>query len=493
MQLSPIYALTALLLAVCAVGKTVRINAGGGALDGYSADTARGFFAKGSDKVSVYSTHAFRDGKKPLVYTIDVPDVGLYQVRLQFAEIYLPASRPGARLLNVDINGARIATDVDVFVRAGNRRFAPYDIYIPKVSAHNGHIVVRITSSRENPMISGIVVKPQGSKVIQPIPGYNGPGRWRTVKTTENSSPVARHEGCALMVAGKVYMIGGRGVKPVSVFDPATKRWTNRPGPGIEIHHFQCAALKDRYIYIAGAWTGRYPREMAFDNVLVYDVETSEWRVEARGGLGKRARGGGAFVFRNGLFYLAMGNRGGHGPHATTLGELDVYNPWTKRWRALPSAPDARDHVHGGVVDGKLCVAGGRDGGAENFFDKAVTAVNCYDFKTNEWKRGAHMKKGRAGAATGVTCGGLLMIAGGEGVLNQKGIAFKRVDMYDAVNDRFMKPSFLKHGRHGSGLAISDCSCGNIYLPSGSGALGGGPELKTTEIWTDRGIPKSGC
>lgn len=529
MRLTTICALSALGLAICAAGKTVRINVGGRALDGYSADTKRGFFAKGPGKETVYSSHALGPRMKPLTYVINVPDRGLYTVRLQFAENYIGTSRPGARILNVDINGARVASGLDVFVRAGRRRFAPYDIVRSDVRARGGRIVVRISATRQNAMLSGIVVEPQDpaatkssrptradrsnpsrpdrptrperpstpSRPTRPDRPSNRPtrpGSWDMIKTAGHTDPVARHESCAVMVAGKIYIIGGRGVKPVSVFDPSTKRWANRRGPGIEIHHFQCVAYKNRFIYIAGAWTGRYPREQALDSVRVYDVVTGQWRVEAQSGLGKRARGGGALVLHNDRLYLAMGNRGGHGPHATTLGELDMYNPATKKWTALPSAPDGRDHVGGGVVNGKLCIAGGRDGGAKDFFQKVITRVNCYDFKTRRWSRGANLPEGRAGAATGVTCDGFLMIAGGEGVpAGKRGIAFKRVDLYDAANDKFLEPSRLGRGRHGSGLAISDCKCGNIYLPSGSGGLGGAPELKTTEVWAGNGKPKSGC
>lgn len=515
-------------LAAAAAGATVAINAGGGALGGYAADTSprslvRSFTADAPGAAaSVYSTHAWSPNMTPLVYYVRVPDEGTYNVRLQFAENYDGAGREGARVMNVDVNDERVASGLDVYMRAGGL-YKPYNVQKRGVRAVGGRIKVTVSPTRQNALISGIIVtseraarkprppanreprSPRSPRPVDPSPlprpsrsprparGMPKAARWNMVKT-RGGSPVARHEGCAAMAGGKVYVIGGRRQKPVSVYDPATMRWTNKPGPGVEMHHMQCVTVGNQFIYVAGAWTGGFPRERVLDNVYVFDTDTSRWRVEAEGGLGSRARGGGALVLHNNKLYLAMGNRGGHGGHATTLAEFDEYDMSTKRWRRLPNALDARDHVGGGMVNGKLCVAGGRDGGHKDFWKKPVAPVNCYDFGSRTWSRGARMPEGRAGAATGTTCQGYLMVAGGEGFSSSgRGLAFRRVDYYDAASNRFLKPSNLMRGRHGSGLAIADCGCGNIYLPSGSGGLGGGPELKTTEVWSPSGTPRSGC
>ncbi|CDF34227.1 unnamed protein product [Chondrus crispus] len=43
--------------------------------------------------------------------------------------------------------------------------------------------------------------------------------------------------------------------------------------------------------------------------------------------------------------------------------------------------------------------------------------------------------------------------------------------------------------RHGSGLAVAKCTCGQIFIPSGSGSQGGSPELLTTERFLPAGKP----
>lgn len=320
-----------------------------------------------------------------------------------------------------------------------------------------------------------------------------GEGAWNTL--VSGTTPTARHEGCAVLVNGAVYMIGGRNTRPVNRLDIATNVWTQRAGyePGgtyMQLHHMQCVAIGN-IIYMPGAWTGGFPFESNVPNLIAYDTENDVW-LEKKGLSAARNRGSGAVAVHNGKIYLAMGNRGGHGGHATTLGWFDVYDPATDSWSALPNAPDARDHVTGGIVQGKFCIAGGRDGGHADFWENPVTRINCWDFASSMWEQKAHMPHGRAGTAAGGTCDGLLMIAGGEGIpIQQPGRAFDRVDLYDVTTDSFRKPIFLNRARHGSGLGISDCSCGNIYLPSGSGNIAGSPELTTTEVWAKDGALKS--
>lgn len=311
-------------------------------------------------------------------------------------------------------------------------------------------------------------------------------GTWRTLPVS--GLPTARHEGCAVVVANSLYVIGGRGVKPVDVLNLATNVWTQRPGPGFEIHHMQCVAYQGRYIYMPAVWTGGWPREQNYPNTLRYDTVTGEFANEP--GLGARARGAAAAALHEGKLYVAFGNRGGHGGHATTLAEFDVYDPIARTWRALPNAPDARDHTGAAVVGGSLCISGGRDGGAVDHLNRPVVAVNCYNFKTGQWRRGANMPEGRAGAATGKTCDGKLVIAGGEGTLNGVLKAFDRVDFYDPISNYFLPPSFLKQARHGSGLGQADCRCGNLYFAVGAGGATDAGELATTEVWSADGVAR---
>lgn len=314
-------------------------------------------------------------------------------------------------------------------------------------------------------------------------------GRWQTAKV-RSGSLVRRHEACAVMVNGLVVLVGGRGVnKPVSIYNPKTGAWTQRngPGPGIEIHHFQCVVIKGK-IWIVASWTGGFPREKNNDKGYLYDVKANKWSTFPAMP-SNRNRGGGVAVRKGSWIYVVAGNRGGHGPPSTSLTWMDAFNWKTKKWstQKYPNMPGGgRDHVGGAMVKGRLCVAGGRDGGVQRFFRATLLSTYCFNFKSRKWQRSADFPQGRAGAMTGTTCDGRMMIAGGEG----SGMAFKRVDVFDG--NKWQQAPDMKEGRHGSGLAVAKCSCGHIFIPSGSGSQGGSPELPSTEQYIPGGA-KATC
>jgi hypothetical protein len=69
------------------------------------------------------------------------------------------------------------------------------------------------------------------------------------------------------------YLIGGRGLKPVDVYNPRTGSWTPKTGPPLELHHMQCVAVPDDdQIFIVSSWTGSYPRERNTEFIYVREV-----------------------------------------------------------------------------------------------------------------------------------------------------------------------------------------------------------------------------
>lgn len=289
------------------------------------------------------------------------------------------------------------------------------------------------------------------------------------------------------MVNGLVVLIGGRGRnKAVSIYNPKTGLWVNKPGAGaaVQLHHMQCVAAAGK-VWVVSSWTDGFPFEKNTDRIYVYDVASATW--STRPGLpANRRRGGAAAVRRGSWIYVVAGNRGGHGEHATALGWMDAYNYVTNKWMTnLPSLPAGaeRDHVGGAMVNGQLCIAGGRDSGVKTFFTSNVKSTYCYNFTTKKWTKKDDFPVPRAGANTGSTCDGKMMIAGGEG----NGRAYSRVDVFDGTSWT-QAPSMVRQ-RHGSGLAIANCGCGQIFIPSGSGGQGGGPELDSTEQYIPKGGP----
>ena len=132
------------------------------------------------------------------------------------------------------------------------------------------------------------------------------------------------------------------------------------------------------------------------------------------------------------------------------------------------------DHCGGSWVNGRICVAGGRDGGTQGWPTTGPT--DCYDLSTGQWSEEASIPQQRGGSAYGTTCDGKLIIAGGEG----SGRAWDNVDVFDGTS--WTSLDDLNVGRHGTGLAVN-CACNQIYIASGAANQGGGPEIRSVETF----------
>jgi hypothetical protein len=81
---------------------------------------------------------------------------------------------------------------------------------------------------------------------------------WKTLDPTTTCTK--RHECSGAAVNGKFYLMGGRGEKPVEVYDPSSGNWEKLRNAPFEMHHFQAVPYKGK-IYVIGAFTGGYPHE----------------------------------------------------------------------------------------------------------------------------------------------------------------------------------------------------------------------------------------
>jgi len=283
-----------------------------------------------------------------------------------------------------------------------------------------------------------------------------------------------RHECSGAAVNGKFYLMGGRGEKPVEVFDPSSGDWTKLRNAPFEMHHFQAVAYQNK-IYVIGAFTGSYPHETPVSNVYIYNPENDSWS-KSHEIPAERRRGATGLVVHNDKFYLLGGAQDGH--WADNRDFVDEYDPASGAWKTLPSMPRLRDHFQAVVVDNMLYAVGGRRSFAKegHGFELTYPEMDVYDFKTGLWTTLSDhpLPTERAGSTTVPYKNGFLVIGGeSDNQLN----AHDEVEYFHPVEGwKLLNP--LNRGRHGfPAVAINDA----LYLAAGCGNRGGKPELNSTE------------
>ena len=294
---------------------------------------------------------------------------------------------------------------------------------------------------------------------------------WQRVTSADGSAPSKRHEAGAVAVDGRLYLLGGRGTRPLEVYDPATRRWRDLGPLPDELHHFQPVAIGTR-IYLVGAMRCCYPDEPIERTVHVYDTDGGVWST-AGSMPAARARGGAGTVVRDGLIYLVGGNRFGHDGGAVPW--FDVFDPANRTWRSLPDAPNARDHFAAVIAGDRLVAAGGRTTDLPDPFDKAVAATDVYDFESGRWTEGADIPTRRAGTMS-FAAGGEVVVVGGE--IDGRAPAYRTAESYVVAEDRWRTLAPMIDARHGGGgVLIGD----TLHAVAGSARQGGGPEITAHE------------
>ncbi len=285
--------------------------------------------------------------------------------------------------------------------------------------------------------------------------------------------PLPRHEAGFVEFEGEFYLMGGRRIQPVSIYNPDTNQWRQASKPPIEFHHFQPVVIGDS-IYIIAAMTGGFPREVGIDRVLVYKPKSDTW--EFTHPVPKdRIRGAAGALAIDGKIYVACGIINGHiDGHVKWF---DRYDPETGEWEILPDAPRERDHFQIAYLDGKIYAAGGRrtSHATRQTFELTTPEVDVYDTETGEWSTLPEpLPTPRAGNSTFAYKQDII-VAGGE---SRQRLAHKEVEAWDTLNERWKNYPSNIHGRHGTGLLLHE-NC--IYTCSGSGHRGGRPELVSLE------------
>ncbi len=295
-----------------------------------------------------------------------------------------------------------------------------------------------------------------------------------TVEASSND-PTARHENAYVEAGGLFYLIGGRGSKPLDIYDPVAQSWSTGAAPPLEMHHFQAVSYQGD-VYVIGGFTGPFPNETPLTNVYVYDPGADSWTTGPSIPVGRRRGSTGAVVY-NDKIYMVSGLQNGHVDGWVPW--LDEFNPSTGTWTNLSDAPRARDHFQVGIIGDKLYAAGGRRTGQNTLFTPTISEVDVYDFITSTWSTlpgTANIPTERAGAST-VVANGTVIVIGGE--TGSQTIAHNETEALDPATNTWITMDPLNTGRHATQAIIYNAK---IYIAAGSGNRGGGPELTSQEF-----------
>ncbi len=296
---------------------------------------------------------------------------------------------------------------------------------------------------------------------------------WQTV--TPANTCTARHETTAVTVDDILYLIGGRGKKPVEAYDPKTNRWTQKETPApLDFHHFAAVAV-GRKIAVLGALVGDFPKEQPVPDLWWYDPAADKWEKGAE--IPKdRCRGAAGCVLHGGKLYLVGGNTNGHwNGFVPWLDSLDLK---TGEWTRLSDAPHARDHFQAGLIDGKIYAAGGRRTHAEekNVFNLTVAEVDVYDIAVAKWSTLSQpIPTPRAGAPT-VVRDGRVIVMGGESGATAK--AHGEVEALIVATGVWETLPPMNQPRHSGG---ADFVKNDLFYVAGNARRGGGKEQSTIE------------
>ncbi len=297
---------------------------------------------------------------------------------------------------------------------------------------------------------------------------------WKTIET--NGLPLARHENSFVSIGQNFYLLGGRGLKPISIYNVDSHTWTTGSTPPIEIHHFQGVTYNNK-IYVIGAMTGKYPYETPLPHMLIYDASTDTWE-KGPEILKERRRGSCGVVVDGDSVYMVSGIVDGH--NSTHVPWLDRYDFKTGKWTVLADAPRARDHFQAAIGGGKIYAAGGRNSSyaTKQTFELTIPEVDVYDIESNIWttlKESGNIPTERAGT-TSVLHNNQLIVIGGESSSQESAH-----DHAEALHLKTMKWNELQplnRGRHGTQAIVHKDA---IYIAAGCGNRGGKPELNSLE------------
>jgi N-acetylneuraminic acid mutarotase len=256
------------------------------------------------------------------------------------------------------------------------------------------------------------------------------------------SVPLPRTEVSAAAVAGEIVVVGGfvadgSNVARADAYSPRTNRWRRLPDLPASVDHAAGASWRGRMLVAGGYGTDRRPRRE------VYVLENGAWRTlppmpEVRGAAAAAVAGDTLYVV-GGVSETPLGRE-----LARRAFALDLR---TRRWRTI-AGPTPREHLAAAASGGRVYALAGRLAGT----DTNRGDLEAYDPRTRRWSRLPPVPDPRGGTGAAALDGRIVSI-GGEAPQGTQG----RVYAYDIAARRWRRLPDLPTPRHGLGVvAVND-------------------------------------
>ena len=359
-------------------------------------------------------------------YANAVPN-GTYTLRLLFSDHLTTA---GSRKFNVSVEGKQVLTNFDIVASGGGRAALAKEF---AVSVADGRLDMTFTSVVGHATLSGFELR--SSTTTTPPPTTTAWGQ-----AAPALKAVFESQGTA--VGGRMLLFGGFHSKPIQTtrasyaYDPAANRWSRIADLPTSLTHAGVVADGNR-AWIVGGLVGEYPNNPPTRDVWIYNATTNSY---SRGPSLPTARGAGALVKLGRQLHFF----GGYKPGFTDSSDHYVLNlDGGTAWRTAAPLPNARNHLGGAALNGKVYAIGGQHGRNEDTGNQS--SVHAYDPTTNVWKAVKSLPTARShlGGSTVVVNGSIWVISG----ITQGRQTLRDVTRYDPVSNAWTQLTALPSAR----------------------------------------------
>jgi N-acetylneuraminic acid mutarotase len=279
---------------------------------------------------------------------------------------------------------------------------------------------------------------PTARSAAQPRPSAVGSrtDRW----TPLSHGLIARTEVGAARIGRYVYVVGGfeqrtgTSTRSVERYDIAHDHWSRAAAMPVGLNHAGAAAYHGR-LYVFGGYARAQDDQVGASGALYrFDPSTKAWSKLRSAPTPRAAMALGVIADH---LYVA----GGANARDGALKSLEIYDFKTRRWSSGPPMRVAREHLAGAVQGGRFYVLAGRAAGRGNF-----TVVERYDPVRRRWDRLADMRKARGGIAA-ATVGKRIVVFGGEEAAG----TIREVEALDTTSGKWSSLPAMRTPRHGLG------------------------------------------